>query len=89
MGSCESFNGKLRDELLDGEIFYTLKEAQILNESWHQHYNTIRPHSSLGYAPPAPQAILPRSNGLFYASPRSAILGDYNRRTSSSSRGPP
>lgn len=89
MGSCESFNGKLRDELLNGEIFYTLKEAQILTESWHQHYNTIRPHSSLGYTPPAPQAILPRSNGLFYASPRSANLGDHNRRTSNSSSGPP
>lgn len=58
MGSCESFNGKLRDELLNGEIFYTLKEAQILIESWHQHYNTIRPHSSLGYTPPSPASHL-------------------------------
>lgn len=68
-GYCESFNGKLRDELLNGEIFYTLKEAQIVIENWRQHYNTIRPHSSLGYVPPAPEAILPHSSGLFYASP--------------------
>lgn len=54
-GYNESFNGKLRDELLNGEIFYTLKEAQILIEQWRIHYNTIRPHSSLGYRPPAPE----------------------------------
>jgi putative transposase len=58
-GYNESFNGKLRDELLNGEIFYTLQEAKILIERWRQHYNTIRPHSSLGYRPPAPAAILP------------------------------
>ena len=58
-GYNESFNGKLRDELLDGEIFYSLKEAQILIERWRQHYNTVRPHSALGYRPPAPQAIVP------------------------------
>lgn len=58
-GYNESFNGKLRDELLNGEIFYTLKEAQILIEQWRLHYNTIRPHSSLGYRPPAPQTIRP------------------------------
>jgi putative transposase len=57
-GYCESFNSKLRDELLRGEIFYTLKEAQIVIESWRRHYNTIRPHSSLGYKPPAPEAVL-------------------------------
>ena len=54
-GYNESFNGKLRDELLNGEIFYTLKEAQILIERWRQEYNTFRPHSSLGYFPPAPE----------------------------------
>ena len=59
-GFNESFNGKLRDELLDGEIFYTLREAQVLIERWRQHYNGIRPHSALGYKPPAPQAIAPR-----------------------------
>ena len=58
-GYCESFNGKLRDELLNGEIFYTLKEAQILIEAWRRHYNTVRPHSSLGYRPPAPETIRP------------------------------
>lgn len=58
-GYNESFNGKLRDELLNGEIFYTLKEAQVLIEAWRQHYNTIRPHSSLGYQPPAPEAWTP------------------------------
>ena len=52
-GYCESFNGKLRDELLNGEIFYTLKEAQVVIESWRCHYHTLRPHSALGYRPPA------------------------------------
>ena len=56
-GYNESFNGRLRDELLNGEIFYTLKEAQILIERWRKHYNTVRPHSSLNYKPPAPQTI--------------------------------
>jgi putative transposase len=58
-GYNESFNGKLRDELLNGEIFYTLREAQVMIERWRQHYNTIRPHSALGYRPPAPETILP------------------------------
>ena len=56
-GYNESFNGKLRDELLNGEIFYSLKEARVLIEQWRRHYNTIRPHSALGYKPPAPEAI--------------------------------
>jgi transposase InsO family protein len=59
-GYCESFNGKLRDELLNREIFYSLKEAQVLVEQWRREYNTIRPHSSLGYRPPAPEAVMPR-----------------------------
>jgi transposase InsO family protein len=58
-GYCESFNSKLRDELLNGEIFYTLEEARIIIESWRRHYNEIRPHSSLGYKPPAPEAFIP------------------------------
>ena len=58
-GYNESFNGKLRDELLNGEIFYTLKDAKVLVEQWRIHYHTVRPHSSLGYRPPAPQAINP------------------------------
>ena len=56
-GYNESFNGKLRDELLNGEIFYTLKEAQVLIERWRKEYNTVRPHSSLGYKPPAPETM--------------------------------
>jgi len=56
-GYVESFNGKLRDELLNGELFYNLKEAQILIEHWRREYNHIRPHSSLGGRPPAPQTI--------------------------------
>jgi len=63
-GYNESFNGKLRDELLDREIFYTLKEAKVLVELWRKEYNTIRPHSSLGYKPPAPEAVLPPELGV-------------------------
>ncbi len=59
-GYNESFNGKLRDELLNREIFYSLKEVQILTERWRREYNTIRPHSSLGYRPPVPETIMPR-----------------------------
>src|SRR5271167_3320810 len=62
-GYCESFNGKLRDECLKGEIFYSLKEAQVVIEQWRVHYNTVRPHSSLGYRPPAPQATLLKETG--------------------------
>lgn len=58
-GYCESFNSKLRDELLNGEIFYSLGEAKIIIESWRRHYNNIRPHSALGYRPPAPQVFVP------------------------------
>ena len=57
-GYCESFNARLRDELLNGEIFYTLKEAQIIIEQWRKHYNTVRPHSALGYRPPVPESII-------------------------------
>ena len=58
-GYVESFNGTLRDQLLNGEIFDTLLEAKVLIERWRREYNTIRPHSSLGYLPPAPEAIAP------------------------------
>ena len=58
-GYCESFNGKLRDECLNGEIFYSLKEAQIVIERWRVEYNTERTHSELGYRPPAPAAYSP------------------------------
>ena len=58
-GYNESFNGKLRDELLNGEIFYSLQEAKVLIEQWRREYNTVRPHSSLGYLPPASEVIRP------------------------------
>jgi transposase InsO family protein len=61
-GYCESFNGKLRDECLNGEIFYSLKEARIVIEKWRVQYNTLRPHSSLGYRPPAPVTCIPTLN---------------------------
>ena len=57
-GYCVSFNARFRDELLNGKIFYTLKEAQIIIEKWRKHYNTKRPHSALGYRPPAPETIV-------------------------------
>ena len=56
---CERFNAFCRDELLNGEISYTLREAQIVIEQWRRHYNTKRPHSALGYRPPAPESIIP------------------------------
>jgi len=58
-GYVESFNGKLRDELLEREAFDTLLEAKLLIERWRQHYNTVRPHSALGYRPPAPETLQP------------------------------
>jgi transposase InsO family protein len=58
-GFIESFNARLRDELLDGEIFYTLKEAKIVIESWRRHYNPVWPHTSLGYRAPAPEVFVP------------------------------
>ena len=63
-GYCESFNGKLRDECLNGEIFYSLKEAQVVIEQWRVEYNMRRPHSALGYRPPAPVALAPRMAAL-------------------------
>ena len=58
-GYVESFNARLRDELLDGEIFYTLREGQIVIESWRRHYNAVRPHAALGYKAPAPEVFVP------------------------------
>ncbi|WP_188479901.1 IS3 family transposase [Primorskyibacter flagellatus] len=58
-GYCESFNARFRDEMLNGEIFYSLREAQVLIEQWRKHYNTKRPHSALGYRPPVPETIVP------------------------------
>jgi putative transposase len=62
-GYCESFNSKLRDEFLNGEIFHSMKEIRVLAERWRVHYNTVRPHSSLGYRPPAPEAWVAKSLG--------------------------
>ena len=75
-GYNESFNGKLRDELLNGEIFYSMTEAKVLIEQWRRHYNTIRPHSSLGYRPPAPQTIVPHRGD-----PPSAATPAYRKPT--------
>ena len=78
-GYCESFNGKLRDECLNGEIFDSLKEAKVGIQQWRKHYNTIRPHSSLNYRPPAPQTLAPevihwirsqQCNSLYPAGPK-------------------
>ena len=61
-GYIESFNGKLLNELLNGAIFITMFEAKVLIEDWQQQYNQIRPHSALGYRPPAPEAFIPQRN---------------------------
>ena len=79
-GYCESFNSKLRDELLNGETFYSLKEAKIVIEAWRQHYNSVRPHSSLGCRPPAPQTTLPPAAHLAYATLRPAEQQASNRQ---------
>ena len=57
-GYVESFNARFRDELLNRELFYSVREAQIIIEGWRKHYNTKRPHSALGYRPPAPETII-------------------------------
>jgi putative transposase len=69
-GYCESFNSKLRDELLDGEIFYTMEQARVIIENWRRCYNEIRPHSSLGYRPPTPRILIPARQA---AQPESAL----------------
>ncbi|MGC1859663.1 MAG: IS3 family transposase [Methylocystis sp.] len=71
-GFIESFNARLRDELLDGEIFYSLAEARIVIESWRRHYNTVRPHGSLGYKPPAPEVFVPAMTARAAAQPQPA-----------------
>ena len=71
-GFIESFNARLRDELLDGEIFYSLAEARIIIESWRRHYNTVRPHGSLAYKPPAPEVFVPAIAARAAAQPQPA-----------------
>ena len=67
-GYIESFNGKMRDELLLREIFYSLMEAQVLIEMWRKHYNTVRLHSSLGYKPPVPATVVVQPSQIPQAS---------------------
>jgi len=62
-GYCESFNSKLRDEFLNGEMFYSIRELRVMVERWRVHFNTLRPHSSLGYRPPAPETWLANEKG--------------------------
>ena len=71
-GFIESFNARLRDALLDGEIFYSIAEARIIIETSRRHYNTVRPHQSLGYKPPAPDVFIPVTGGRFAPQPRPA-----------------
>jgi putative transposase len=71
-GFVESFNARLRDELLNGEIFYTLREAQIVIESWRRHYNAVRPHASICYRAPAPEVFFPALVASPAAQPRPA-----------------
>ena len=74
-GYIESFNGRLRDELLNGEIFETVLEARVLCERWRRHYNTKRPHSSLGYRPPAPETIVPWPGSAIASPGARALVG--------------
>jgi putative transposase len=71
-GFIESFNARLRDELLEGEIFYSLREAEVVIESWRRHYNQVRPHSSLGYRAPAPEVFMPALAARMTAPPQPA-----------------
>jgi putative transposase len=71
-GFIESFNARLRDELLNGEIFYSLAEARTVIESWRRFYNTQRPHGSLGYKPPAPEVFIPANNARTAVQPHPA-----------------
>ena len=72
-GYGESFNGKLRDECLNGEIFYSLKEAQVVIELWRAEYNTRRPHSALGYRPPVPAAYSPLGAARPFSQPEAVM----------------
>lgn len=76
-GYIESFNARMRDELLNGELFYSLKEARIIIENWRSHYNTVRPHSLLGYKSPAPEVFVssntPWPSPLVKAAPPAAL----------------
>ena len=71
-GYVESFNARLRDELLDGDVFYSLREAQVIIEGWRKHTNTVRPHGSIGYRPPAPEVRMSGIDAGLAAQPRPA-----------------
>jgi len=77
-GYCESFNARMRDEFLNGELFGSLREAEVLSKRWQKYYNTIRPHSALGGKPPAPQMLIPCSAGQRITESGSAIKGKMN-----------
>jgi transposase InsO family protein len=81
-GFIESFNARRRDELLDEEIFYSLKEAKIVVESWRRHYNTVRPHGSLGYKPPAPEVFVPAMSMRAAPHPQPTALSVLAERSS-------
>jgi len=72
-GFIGNFNARLRDELLNGEIFYTLKKAPIVVESWRRHYNAVRPHASLGYKPSAPGVFVPALSAWPAAAPPATL----------------
>ena len=74
-GYIESFNGRLRDELLNGEVFQTVLEAQVICDRWRCHYNVLRPHSSLGYRPPAPETIAPWPSSAIALPGARAVVG--------------
>jgi transposase InsO family protein len=80
-GYNESFNGRLRDEFLNGEVFYTLKEAQVMIEHWRHHYNHVRPHSSLGYKPPAPLARIKEGACATAKAPAPSFMAQYLQKT--------
>ena len=77
-GYCESFNARMRDEFLNGELFGSLREAEVLSKRWQKYYNTIRPHSALGGKPPAPQMLIPCTAGQRITDSGSAIKGKMN-----------
>ena len=83
-GSCESFHARLKDELFHGEIFCTLREAKIVIEQWRRHYNTKRPHSALGYRPPAPESNITMETRrvMHQVSNRTKRWGQVRRTTS-------
>src|ERR1019366_8917184 len=84
--SCRDIAAELRDELLNGEIFYSLKEGQIVIEQWRKHYNTIRPHSALGYRPPAPQTFAPSAHHLDEIMPMQYSLSRWFKKSVRSPR---